>query len=553
LSRNADTLLDGDDVNLGGADGERAGHPSASLPLAVFDQLFVGTPVGLAVVDTAHRYVRVNPALARMNGRAEEDHLGRSVAEVLGDAAPRVSEAIDQVLATGEPVEGVEMAMYDGHHVLVAYTPLTHEDGTPAGVIALVQDVSHRKRAELALGRALNRMTRLQRVTAALSAALTVEQVAEVILHDSAEAIGASFGVMGIMTERGLEFVGRPRHLREMPRVLALDAALPMPEAVRRRSTVVVESREHWTAEYEMAPVADFEGFVAVPLLFEGRARACMGLGLPLAGAPDEQDIGLLNAIARQGAQAVERARLFDERASIARILQQGLLPREIPVIPGVDLAVRYQPVGGGSSVGGDFYDVLELNDGSWLAVVGDVCGKGAQAAVHSGLLRTTIAAMSLHACAPAEILELANRALMRQGQSWPYATVVCASFRPVTGGLHVDVASAGHPPALLRRVDGGLREVNAEGLMVGVQAELRLRTAGLSLRPGDALALFTDGMVDASADGERFGEERLSAVIAQAPTRGAEEMAEHIAGAVLDFETGSPRDDRALLVLRAP
>jgi serine phosphatase RsbU (regulator of sigma subunit) len=324
-----------------------------------------------------------------------------------------------------------------------------------------------------------------------------------------------------------------------------------MPEAIRRRASVIVESREGWLAEYETPPSASFEAFLAIPLVFEGRARACMGLGLPLPGAPDEQDMSLLNAIARQGAQAVERARLFDERASIARTLQQGLLPREIPAIEGVDLAVRYQPVGGGSSVGGDFYDVLEMNDGWWLAVVGDVCGKGAQAAVHSGLLRTTIAAMALHARDPAEILDLANRALMRQGQSWPYATVVCAAFRPADGDLRVDLASAGHPPALLRRADGSLDEVVAGGLMIGVQAALDLQPVTLTLCPGDSLSLYTDGMVDARRDDEHFGEERLAAVIREAPDRDAESAAEHIAEAVLAFETGSPRDDRALLLLR--
>jgi len=517
----------------------------------VLEQLFAGTPVGLAVMDSEHRYVRVNAALARLNRLPAEEHIGRTIIDVLGDAASEVGSAIQHVLATGEPVEGVEVDFGDGHHVLASYAPVVEEDGTRSAVVAVVQDISHRKRAELALGRALNRMTRLQRVTAALSGALTVEQVAEVVLHDSAEAIGASSGVISIVTERGLEDTARMGLLLGTPKLLPLDANLPMPEAVRRRSSVIVESREEWQADYEPAPSA-FEAFVAVPLVFEGRARACMGLGLPLPGAPDDQDMGLLNAIARQGAQAVERARLFDERASIARTLQEGLLPREIPGIAGVDLAVHYQPIGGGGSVGGDFYDVLELNDGWWLGVVGDVCGKGAQAAVHSGLLRTTIAAMALHARDPAEILDLANRALMRQGQSWPYATVACAAFRPVEGGLHVDVASAGHPPALMRRADGSIRELRAEGLMIGVQADLRLQSVGVSLRPGDSLSLYTDGMFDARAHEERFGEERLAAVIASAPEP-AGEMAQHIADAVLEFETGAPRDDRALLVLRAP
>jgi serine phosphatase RsbU (regulator of sigma subunit) len=326
-----------------------------------------------------------------------------------------------------------------------------------------------------------------------------------------------------------------------------------MAEAVRRRSTVVVESRERWLADYANPPGGDFQAFLAVPLVFEGRARGCMGLGLPLPGAPDEQDVGLLNAIARQGAQAVERARLFDERASIARTLQAGLLPRELPLTPGIELAVRYVPVGGGSAVGGDFYDVLELYEGTWLAAVGDVCGKGAQAAVHSGLLRTTIAGMALHAASPVEILELANRALMRQGQSWPYATVVATTFQVTPSGLHVDVASAGHPPALVRRTDATLEEVDAEGLMIGVQEELTLRASELSLRAGDALVLYTDGMVDARREEERFGEQRLAEAVAAAPADSAEALAEHVASAVARFETGAPRDDRALLVVRSP
>lgn len=530
-------------------------EPSAlamSLPPAVLEQLFARTPVGLAVLDSNHRYVRVNAALAQLNRRTPEEHLGRHVSEILGAASGPVEAAIERVLQTAETVEGVQVDFDDGHHVLASYAPVVEADGRPSAVVVVVQDVSLRRRAELALGRALNRMTRLQRVTAALSAALTVEQVAEVILHDSAEAVGASCGVMAIVTDRGLEtntVMGLPKG---PPKLRRLDAQLPMPEAVRRRASVVVESRERWLADYETPPGAAFEAFLAIPLVFEGRARACMGLGLPLPGAPDEQDLGLLNAIARQGAQAVERARLFDERASIARTLQQGLLPREIPRIEGVDLAVRYKPVGGGSAVGGDFYDVLELNDGWWLAVVGDVCGKGAQAAVHSGLLRTTIAAMALHERDPAAILELANRALMRQGQSWPYATVVCAALRRGDDDcVRIDIASAGHPPALLRRSDGTLHEVAVDGLMIGVQASLDLRPVSVELAPGDSLSLYTDGMVDARRDDERFGEERLTEVVRAAPQQDAESAAQHIADAVLGFETGSPRDDRALLVLR--
>ena len=543
--------MEGDDPSAGRSPAARLPPAGSELPQAVLEQLFFGAPVGFAVFDADRRLTTANPALVRMWDLADGDGpSGRRIEVAVPEIAAPVAAAVEQVLQTSLPVESVELDAPGDRHYVSSYAPFEDGDGSPQGVVALVHDVSQRKRADLALGRALNRMTRLQRITAALSAALTVGQVADAVLQESVEAIGASCGVMGVVGERGLEVTNRVGMAGRPPSVIPLEAAAPMPEAVRRRAAVVVESRDRWDAEYDSPPGSDFESFIAVPLVFEGRARACMGLGLPLPGAPDDQDLSLLNAIARQGAQAVERARLFDERAAIAQTLQRGLLPRRIPAIGWLDLAVRYRPAGGGSEVGGDFYDVLELDGGWCLAVVGDVCGKGARAAVHSGMLRTTIAAMSLHANSPAEILDLTNRALMRRGQSWPYATVACAALNFSQGRIECDVASAGHPPALLRSADGGLRELDAEGLMIGVQGQLRLRSASLTLHAGEALVLYTDGMVDARADGERFGEQRLGEAVASAPSEGAEALAEHLALAVSAFETGPPRDDRALLVV---
>src|SRR3712207_6178412 len=125
-------------------------------------------------------------------------------------------------------------------------------------------------------------------------------------------------------------------------------------------------------------------------MLFEGGVPGCMGLGFPDAGAFDVADVDLLVAIARQGAQALERARLYEERAYVARTLQSGLLPRRLPDVPGLDVAVRYRPVGDGAEVGGDFYDVFAAGEGAWVAAVGDICGKGIEAAMLTGVVRST-------------------------------------------------------------------------------------------------------------------------------------------------------------------
>src|SRR3712207_9574883 len=111
-------------------------------------------------------------------------------------------------------------------------------------------------------------------------------------------------------------------------------------------------------------------------MLFEGGVPGCMGLGFPDAGAFDVADVDLLVAIARQGAQALERARLYSEREYVARTLQAGLLPRGLPEIPGLDVAVRYRPIGDGRQVGGDFYDLFDIAAGRWLVAVGDARGK---------------------------------------------------------------------------------------------------------------------------------------------------------------------------------
>src|SRR3712207_3444364 len=148
-------------------------------------------------------------------------------------------------------------------------------------------------------------------------------------------------------------------------------------------------------------------------MLFEGGVPGCMGLGFPDAGAFDVADVDLLVAIARQGAQALERARLYEERAYVARTLQAGLLPRRLPPIDGLDVAVRYRPLGDGSEVGGDFYDLFDLDGSCWLVAVGDICGKGTAAAVLTGIVRSTVRALALRDRDPSAILDGVNAALL--------------------------------------------------------------------------------------------------------------------------------------------
>ena len=265
-------------------------------------------------------------------------------------------------------------------------------------------------------------------------------------------------------------------------------------------------------------------------------------------------DRAFLAALADQAAHALERARLFEERAYVARTLQEGLLPDRIADIPGLEIAVRYHSIADGGAVGGDFYDCFDISPGRWLVAVGDVAGKGTAAAVLTGLARHTLRAIALREERPEEMLRFLNEALRRQSSESAFCTVGCATLEPTeSGGFQACLAAGGHPfPLLLRAGSADAEEVVARGMLLGVEADPVLQPVSLTLDPGDTLVLYTDGVVDARAPtGEHFGEDRLRAAVDAAAGGSAEEVATAVDETVAAFEPGTQRDDRAIVVLR--
>jgi len=260
----------------------------------------------------------------------------------------------------------------------------------------------------------------------------------------------------------------------------------------------------------------------------------------------------LLEDLARIASLAIENARLDERERHIARTLQDSLLPRTLPEIPGLEAEARYLAGGEGTVVGGDLYDLFPV-EGEWALVVGDVCGKGAEAAALTAMVRYTLRAESVHHASPCEVLGLLNAAILRQLDDGRFCTVLYGRAVVGAGEARLELASAGHPPPLVVRAGGAVETVPCSGPLLGVVPAVVHPDVIVRLGPGDALVCFTDGVTEGRGAKGMYGEERLADLLAGCAGLGATAIADRIVEAVLDFQGGMTQDDLALLVLRVP
>jgi PAS domain S-box-containing protein len=266
-----------------------------------------------------------------------------------------------------------------------------------------------------------------------------------------------------------------------------------------------------------------------------------------------EAELALADELGRRAGIAVENARLHAARSQIATTLQRSLLPPRLPVVPGLTIAARFRAAGETSDVGGDFYDLFGVGD-AWMAIVGDVTGKGPGAATITSLARYTMRTAAMYERSPGAVLARLNAALGADRERRPICTAVCARIESADDGtLLVTLARGGHPPPFLITAAGGAETVGIPGPLLGAFDGGTWEERHLVVSAGDALVFYTDGVTDTRGEGgELFGEERLSELLDGAAELDADEVASRIDEALQAFERGQQRDDVALLVLRA-
>jgi PAS domain S-box-containing protein len=461
-----------------------------------------------------------------------------------------------------------EYARPDGTRVPVLIASVRLDDD-PLRVLTVVIDQSARKDAEAERERLLeaertarqraevtvDRIARLQRATARLGGALAPEEVGDITVTEALEGLGADAGALGLIDEGDVVLVHDRGYLPEDAapwRRYPVDGPGPLAEALRTGETVVAERHEDWARWPEMS-VHRFEAVVVVPLRVPGGVLGAIALSFFAPRTLTDGDRSFVLALADQAAQALDRARLYEQRAYVAHTLQAGLLPESLAAAPGLEVAVRYHSIADGGEVGGDFYDFFDVADDRWIAAVGDVAGKGSAAAVLTGLARHTLRAIATRGEPPAAMLGFVNEALRRQSGPAAFCTIACATVQRTDFGFGLVLASGGHPyPLLARAGSNAVEEVVVRGTLLGVETDPPLEEVALELRPGDTLLLRTDGVEDARGPGDRFGEERVVAALAAAAGGSAEAVAAEIDATVARHErAGRLRDDRAILVLR--
>lgn len=471
------------------------------------------------------------------------------------DGAPIAAEDWPHIraLRSGETVRAEEYQFdrYDGSSAVarVYAAPIRERDGSISAVVSVFDDVTDQHHDRRALGW-------LAEVGRILDRPHTAAAGVAEILNLLATALGAA----------GLVYLTRPdgsigvsvtaiptEDLREAAETLAdrdrrdIDPAHPAAASTRDRRTVILGTRaDDEPGHAAWLQASGFRAAVFVPIAHAQHSHGCLALMTRERHAPTPRDIETVELVARRVALALENSRLYAEQHRVATALQRDLLPRALPEWPGLDLATLYQPARGAADVGGDFFDLFDAR-GEHVAVVGDVSGKGVEAAATTALVRhvARVAARS-----GGERLSTINQALVEDAPGEQFCTLAWAALRRRDdGAFEGEVACAGHPPPVVLRAAGGVDVLPATGTLLGLFDDIRAQIIPVRLDPGDALVMYTDGVTEARlADRSLFGLEGLIAALDVDGLAGAP------AGAILEavedaLTRADARDDVAIVV----
>lgn len=431
--------------------------------------------------------------------------------------------------------------------------------GRPRRIIGIVRDATQ----ELADATARHELDEERRrrtslvdaTTAALAHARTVQDVINVLKNSQGLAhLGATSLVMGLIEAGRIHLVADGPEGAFVPgtRYTRTDEQYPMSEVVRTLAPRFIESAEDFADSYPVLwPHISHLGITSaayLPLIAQARPIGALGLLYSDKNGFTGDERNLLVALGSSIAQSLQRAMLYEQEHDLAEGLQQAMLPRRIPDVPGAQIAVRYRSARLGRDIGGDWYDVIPLPGGRVGTVIGDVQGHDTHAAAVMGQLRIVLRAYAAEGHSPATVMARAS-VFLHELDTDRFATCTYAEADLTTGV--VQVVRAGHVDPLVREADGSCRKVLVDGgLPLGLSAEfgrLEYPVSTVELDPGQTMVLFTDGLVELPGADLDEGMQLLTAMIRNGP-EDLQRLADRLCESV-DERGGE--DDVAVLLLR--
>jgi serine phosphatase RsbU (regulator of sigma subunit) len=338
----------------------------------------------------------------------------------------------------------------------------------------------------------------------------------------------------------------RPDEVVGAPHVMRTGAAEFLPTVSRDLLEHVAVDAEH----LELLKALEIRSGVTVPLPARGRILGAMTLATEGERVLGEDDLTLALELGARAGLSVDNARLYGDRAHVAQTLQASLLPPQLPPVPGMRVAARYRPAAEGVEVGGDFYDVFAAGPDRWVMVVGDVCGKGAEAAAVTALARYTLRAEAGRALPPREALKRLNEAMLRQQEDGRFLTLAYAVLSHEGDGARLVVACAGHPPPVVLRNGRGSVLLGHPGSLLGVFEDPSFVERSILLEPGDSAVFYTDGVTEGNRDC-RITPDELADRLAPLGHRPPDEVAREVERTAVGQDGSMLRDDVAVLVMQ--
>jgi PAS domain S-box-containing protein len=518
------------------------------VPLSTLSSIMENTDAPLAYLDLDFAFVSVNSAFAQRSGHVQAELFGKRYFAVFPDPSHRpIFEAVKR---TGEPAgrKADPTMLGDRSEQAASYwnwslSPVKDPRGQIEGFVLSLVDVTDEV-VQRDLG------TALDEISASLHSGFVSDDTLCEAVAEMGGRLGGEHATIVVRTQDGQRMTQRCERGAVHWEPFDPDVYQHITLAMRRKTPVALEDA---SADDRVSPslmrTLGVRAAIAVPLLAEHEAIGA--LAFTVESGPrrfSRVQLDFAQRFAYAVTAAVENRRVYEGERRIAETLQESMLSMP-ETVPGIDFAHRYRSATQAARVGGDFYDLFEIEDGRIVVLIGDIAGHGIEAAVATSMVKNTIRAHALDHASTTQIMERTNEIVRLQMEPGHFATACLSVLDPRTGNL--SYCNAGHPPTLVKTARGPVVALTEHATVLGVVPDVHYPEGKTRMRPGDVLVMYTDGVIEARRDGGLFGEERLVELLTEAPAAEPARVVDRIYADVVSYARNELSDDVALLALR--